>query len=221
MGLYGRYVVPFLINASMRSKEVTAQRKEVVPRARGRVLEVGIGSGLNLPFYGPEVTELDGVDTSPELLRHARRRAAAARFPVRLHPGSAERLPFPDGTFDTAVMTWTLCSIPDPEAALREVRRVLRPAGRLLFVEHGRSPEPAVATWQRRIEPVWRRVSGGCHLTRKVDELIRAAGFQLDSVVTGYMPGPRVFTFRYQGDARASPGLRAQGVRSEAHSLER
>jgi len=206
MGLYGRYVVPFLINASMGSKEVTAQRTEVVPRARGRVLEVGIGSGLNLPFYGPEVTELDGVDPSPELLRHARRRAAAARFPVRLHPDSAERLPFPDGTFDTAVMTWTLCSIPDPEAALREVRRVLRPAGRLLFVEHGRSPEPAVARWQRRLEPVWRRVSGGCHLTRKVDDLIRAAGFQLDSVATGYLPGPRVFTFQYQGDARASSG---------------
>jgi len=206
MGLYGRYVVPFLINASMQSKEVTARRTEVVPRARGRVLEVGIGSGLNPPFYGPEVVELDGVDPSPELLRQARRRAAAARFPVRLHPGSAERLPFPDGTFDTAVMTWTLCSIPDPEAALREIRRVLRPAGRLLFVEHGRSPEPAVARWQRRLEPVWRRVSGGCHLTRKVDDLVRAAGFQLDSVATGYMPGPRVFTFRYEGDARASPG---------------
>jgi ubiquinone/menaquinone biosynthesis C-methylase UbiE len=206
MSLYGRYIVPFLINASMRSKEVTAQRTELVPQARGRVLEVGIGSGLNLPFYGPEVMEVDGVDPSPELLRQARRRAAVARFPVRLHPDSAERLPFPDGTFDTAVMTWTLCSIPDPEAALREVRRVLRPAGRLLFVEHGSSPEPAVATWQRRLEPVWRRVSGGCHLTRKVDDLVRAAGFRIDSLATGYLPGPRVFTFRYQGDARASPG---------------
>jgi ubiquinone/menaquinone biosynthesis C-methylase UbiE len=117
LGLYGRYVVPFLINASMSSKKVTEQRTELVPRARGRVLEVGIGSGLNLPFYGPEVAELDGVDPSPELLRQARRRATAARFPVRLHAESAERLPFPDGIFDTAVMTWTLCSIPEPETA--------------------------------------------------------------------------------------------------------
>jgi len=205
MSLYGRYVVPFLIHASMRNKDLAALRAELIPRARARVLEVGIGSGLNLPFYGPEVTELDGVDPSPQLLRKARGRAAAARFPVRFHTGSAERLPFPDVTFDTAVMTWTLCSIPDPEAALREIHRVLRPDGRLLFVEHGQSPDPGVATWQRRLEPAWRLFTGGCHLTRRVDALIRGAGFQLDSLDTGYVPGPRVFTFGYQGDARASP----------------
>jgi ubiquinone/menaquinone biosynthesis C-methylase UbiE len=206
MGLYGRYVVPFLINASMRNKDLTPRRSEVVGGARGRVLEVGIGPGLNLPFYGAQVTELDGVDPSPELLREARRKAAAPRFPVRFHQESAERLPFPDGTFDTAVMTWTLCSIPDPEAALREVRRVLKPAGRLLFVEHGFSPDPGVAKWQRRLEPAWRRFAGGCHLTRRIDEMVRAAGFHLDSVATGYMPGPRPFTFNYQGEASASRG---------------
>jgi SAM-dependent methyltransferase len=207
MGIYRRHILPTLINVSMRNKELTARRTEIVPQARGHVLEVGIGSGLNLPFYGAEVTALDGVDASPELLHQARGRAKTVRFPVRLHETSAEHLAFQDGTFDTAVMTWTLCSIADPDKALHELRRVLKRSGRLLFVEHGWSPEPAVARWQRRLEPGWRRISGGCHLTRKVDELIRAAGFQLDRVATGYLRGPRVFAwgvFTYQGEAHVT-----------------
>jgi ubiquinone/menaquinone biosynthesis C-methylase UbiE len=173
------------------------------------VLEVGIGSGLNLPFYGADVVELDGVDPSPELLRRAQRRAKTLALPVRLHEASATQLPFSDGTFETAVMTWTLCSISEPEQALRELRRVLKPSGRLLFVEHGSSPDPGVAKWQRRIEPAWARLSGGCHVSRRMDELIRSAGFLLDDLSTGYLPGPRPFTFTYQGQARVSSPIGA------------
>jgi ubiquinone/menaquinone biosynthesis C-methylase UbiE len=209
MGLYRKYIVPILINASMQNKELAARRRQLVPQARGRVLEVGIGSGLNLPFYGADVVELDGVDPSPELLRRAQRRAKTLALPVRLHEASATQLPFSDGTFETAVMTWTLCSISEPEQALRELRRVLKPSGRLLFVEHGSSPDPGVAKWQRRIEPAWARLSGGCHVSRRMDELIRSAGFLLDDLSTGYLPGPRPFTFTYQGQARVSSPIGA------------
>ena len=206
MGFYRRCVLPALIRLSMRNRELTARRKEIVPKARGRVLEIGIGPGLNLPFYGADVSELDAVDPSPELLRTARDTATAVSFPVRLHEGSAEQLPFAAGTFDTAVMTWTLCSIPDPAKALREIRRVLKASGRLLFVEHGLSPDPAVAKWQRRLEPAWLRLSGGCHLSRKIDDLVRAAGFRIDHATAGYLPSPRLFAwgaFTYEGEARS------------------
>src|SRR4029077_13698990 len=146
--------------------------------ARGLVLEVGVGSGLNLRFYSRTVDRVFGIDLSPELLRLAHERTADAVVPVSLLRASAEHLPFADAGFDTVVMTWTLCSIPNPIAALTEMRRGLRPGGRLLFVEHGLSPEIRTARWQRRLTPYWKRISGGCHLDRKTDDLIRTAGFQ-------------------------------------------
>jgi ubiquinone/menaquinone biosynthesis C-methylase UbiE len=142
-----------------------------------------------------------GLDPSPQLLRLASRRAADAVVPVSLLRGSAEQDPFADAVFDTIVMTWTLCSIPNPIAALTEMRRVLRPGGRLIFVEHGLSPEIRTARWQHWLTPYWKRISGGCHLDRKTDDLIRRAGFQIEAVETDYMKGPKPWTFMYQGSA--------------------
>ena len=204
--IYRRYVLPPLVGFAMKYKDLTAKRAEMMPLARGRVLEVGIGSGLNLPFYGEAVERLDGVDPSAELLRQARERAKEVSFPVELHEASAEKLPLDDRCIDTAVMTWTLCSIAAPDAAMQELRRVLKPTGMLLFAEHGLSPEPKVAAWQRRLDPCWTRLAGGCHLNRRIDELIRSSGFELTDVTTGYLPGLRLMawgTYMYQGRARA------------------
>jgi ubiquinone/menaquinone biosynthesis C-methylase UbiE len=202
MGFYERWIVPRLLDLAMRNRLLDDYRQRTIETARGLVLEVGVGSGLNLPLYGSAVTRVVGLDPSPELLRLASNRTADAVVPVSLLRGSAEHVPFRDAVFDAIVITWTLCSIPNPIAALTEMRRVLRPGGRLIFVEHGLSPEIRTARWQHRLTPYWRRISGGCHLDRKMEELIRAAGFQIDAVETGYMTGPKPWTFMYQGSAK-------------------
>ncbi len=204
MSLYDRRVLPRLLDLVMRQETLAGYRARTVAAAHGDVLEVGIGSGLNLQFYGKAVSHLTGIDPSAELLAMAERRTAGAPCPVVLVQASAEALPLDDHAIDTVVMTWSLCSIPDPAAALAEMRRVLRPGGRLLFVEHGLAPEPSVRKWQNRLTPCWRHVGGGCHLNRKMDDLIRAAGFEIVSLDTGYMTGPRLLTFLYQGSA--TPG---------------
>ena len=165
------------------------------------MLEIGVGSGLNFAFYGNQVETVFGIDPSLRLLTLARRRAAAAGIHADLLLGSATAIPLADGSVDSIVMTWTLCSIPEPLAALREMRRILKPGGKLLFVEHELSPEPAVERWQHRLTPVWRHIAGGCHLDRKMDDLIRVAGFRVDALETGYMKGPNPWTFMYQGSA--------------------
>ena len=201
MGFYEKLVVPRLINMAMRNTRLASYRQETIGAARGLVLEIGVGSGLNLPIYGPAVDSVCGIDPSPELLRLASQRLGYASVPVSLIRASAEQLPFSDAVFDTLVMTWTLCSIPNPNAALHEMRRVLKAGGRLLFVEHGLSPEPRIIRWQHRLTPCWKRIGGGCHLDRKMDDLIRAAGFGVDALETGYMKGPKPFAFMYQGAA--------------------
>lgn len=201
MGFYERRIVPRLLELTMQNRLLDHYRHQTVASARGLVLEVGVGSGLNLPLYGSAVTRVVGLDPSLDLLRLASKRAADAIVPVLLLRASAENLPVADAVFDTIVMTWTLCSIPNPMAALTEMRRVLRPGGRLIFVEHGLSPEIRTARWQRRLTPYWKYFSGGCHLDRKTDDLIRAAAFQVDAVETGYMKGPKLWTFMYQGSA--------------------
>ena len=198
MGLYQRYVLPRLIDLTMSSRDLAPYRARTIAAARGRVLEIGVGSGLNLPLYGADVTEIVAVDPSAELLAFARRQADRR---TTLVPASAEALPFADASFDCVVTTWTLCSIRDAAQALREVRRVLAPGGRLLFAEHGLAPEPGVARWQHRLTPCWRCLAGGCHLDRKIDDLIAAAGFQLDRVETGYLRARTPFTYMYQGAA--------------------
>jgi ubiquinone/menaquinone biosynthesis C-methylase UbiE len=201
MGFYERWIVPRLLDLAMRNRVLDPYRQRTIETAQGLVLEVGVGSGLNLPLYGPAVTHVFGLDPSPELLRLASRLAADVVIPVSLLRASSENLPVADAVFDTIVITWTLCSIPNPVAALTEMRRVLRPGGRLIFVEHGLSPETRIARWQHRLTPYWKQISGGCHLDRKTDDLIRAAGFQVDAVETGYMTGPKPWTFMYQGSA--------------------
>lgn len=201
MTLYDRYLLPRLIHLAMRDKRATERRMALIPQAQGAVLEIGIGSGLNLPFYTPAVKRLYGIDPSKTLLAMARKRARKAPFPVILLAQSAERLPLMDASIDTVVSTWTLCSIPDVDTALREMKRVLRPGGRLLFVEHGASPDPAVHAWQQRLNPIWKTFAGGCHLNRRIDQLVRAAGFGIGALEAGYLRGPRLLTYTYQGSA--------------------
>jgi ubiquinone/menaquinone biosynthesis C-methylase UbiE len=201
MGIYGRLIVPRLIELAMRNKALAGYRQQIVGAARGLVLEIGIGSGLNLPLYGSAVDRVYGIEPSPELLDRARERVVDASIPVWLVRASAEQLPFSRSAFDTLVMTWTLCSISNPSAALNEMRRVLKPGGRLLFVEHGLSPEARIMRWQHWLTPCWKRIGGGCHLDRKMDDLIQAAGFRVDKLETGYMKGPKPWTFMYQGIA--------------------
>jgi ubiquinone/menaquinone biosynthesis C-methylase UbiE len=201
VNFYDRWILPPILDLAMRQNQLQKYRREVVAAAHGRVLEVGIGSGLNFPLYGRQVETVVGIDPSPRLLAIARRRADAAGVRAELLQGSATAIPLADSTIDTVVMTWTLCSIADPLAALREMRRVLKPDGKLLFVEHGLSPEPRVERWQHRLTPIWCHVAGGCHLDRKMDDLIRSAGFDLAEFRTEYASGPRPIAYMYLGRA--------------------
>lgn len=202
MNFYEHWVLPPVLDLVMRQRPLQKYRREVVAEANGRVLEVGVGSGLNFPHYGKRVEMVFGIDPSPRLLAIARRRAAEAGVRAEFLQGSATAIPLADKTMDTVVMTWTLCSIPDPLAALREMRRVLKPDGQLLFVEHGLSPESGIERWQHRLTPIWRHVAGGCHLDRKMDELIRSAGFDILKLRTEYAEGPRPMTYMYLGYAQ-------------------
>jgi ubiquinone/menaquinone biosynthesis C-methylase UbiE len=200
MSLYARYVVPRLVDFGMRHKSAAQIRSGLIPLAEGTILEVGIGSGLNLPFYSSRASSVCGVDPSLELLDMARKRAKATSMPVTFLAQSAEEtLPLEEQSVDTVVVTWSLCSIPDPLKALRQVRRVLRSTGQLLFVEHGLAPDARVRTWQNRINPLWRRIGGGCNLNRKIDDLIRSAGFEIRELEMKYLPGPKPLTYTYRG----------------------
>ena len=200
MGLYAEHILPHVIDFAMRYPEARARRAVVVPQARGRVLELGIGSGLNLPFYGA-VSALDAIDPSVRLLDMTEKKLAGIPFRVALHRASAEQLPFESHTFDTVLTTWTLCSIPEVGQALKEVCRVLKPGGRLLFIEHGAAPDESVRRWQQRIDPVWTRFAGGCHLDRPMDSLIGSAGLRVEGLLARYLEGPRFVTYTYEGSA--------------------
>ncbi|HXX22759.1 MAG TPA: class I SAM-dependent methyltransferase [Terriglobia bacterium] len=203
MSFYSKHILPHLTDAVMRNKEAVRLRAAWIPRARGEVLEIGIGSGLNLPFYSSEVQRVYGVDPSIELQRMARQRATAGLEKAEFLTQSAEEpLPLASASIDTVVVTWTVCSIPNAALALQEMKPVLKASGRLIFIEHGRAPNPAVAVWQERLTPVWKRISGGCHLNRRIDELIMEAGFQIADLRTCYLAGPRPMTYTYQGVAQ-------------------
>jgi ubiquinone/menaquinone biosynthesis C-methylase UbiE len=206
MNWYERHVLPHLLDFACGLKPMRKQREKVVPKAKGVVLEIGMGSGLNLPHYeAGKIVSLTGLDPALELPAKALKRLAATQLKVDLLPVGAEGIPLPDDSVDTIVMTYTLCTIPDPQAALKEMRRVLKPDGKLLFCEHAQAPDESVRRWQDRLQPVWGKLAGGCHLNRNITELLRSAGFAFDDLQTMYVPGPKPFTYNVWGQAYRDP----------------
>lgn len=190
MNLWERYVVPPLIAMACGARPIEYQRRKVVPLAEGRVLELGFGSGLNLPHYDPgKVSRLFALEPAPGMLVRARKAAAHAPVPVEILPEKAEDLSIGAASVDTVVVTFSLCTIPDPVSALNAARKALRPGGRLLFCEHGLAPDPEVARSQRRIEPFWKAIAGGCHLCRDISGIVGESGFRAESVESMYLPG--------------------------------
>jgi len=205
MNLYDRYLLPYLIDVACGIKPVQRQRAKLVPRATGRVLEIGIGTGRNLPFYDKsKLEELYGLDPAGQMHRLARKRMQISGIDMHLLTLSAEEIPEPDASFDTLVMTFTFCSIPEPVKAVKEMKRVLKPEGRLLFCEHGLAPDASVQKWQRRLTPIWKPLAGGCHLDRDIPALLREGGFRIAELETLYLPGPKPLTFNYWGTALAA-----------------
>ena len=204
MGFYEKRILPKLIDSACGTKPTRRQREKVVPQAEGRVLEIGIGSGLNLPHYdAARVTHLFGLEPSPEMRQIATERVGQLRFPFEFIDLPGEEIPLEADSVDTVVTTFTLCTIPDAHTALEGMRRVLKPGGRLLFCEHGEAPDAGVLKWQNRINPVWQKIGGGCNLNRRIFTLIEEAGFTLEQADSMYLPGtPRVFGFNYWGVAR-------------------
>lgn len=203
--IYTRRVLPYLLDFACGLSPIARQRRKVIPQAAGQVLEIGIGTGLNLPFYDRDkVQKLVGVDPALEMHALARRRSLRLGLPVELLQLSAEQLPAASGSFDTVTCTYSLCSITDPYEALREMRRVLKPGGKLLFAEHGLTPDAPVAGWQARLEPYWSRIAGGCRLTRDVPRLLREAGFKAE-LEAGYVAWPRLLAYNFVGVATAAP----------------
>jgi len=200
MGFYSERIMPRLIAAGMRNKTMMSYRSHIPALASGTVLELGIGSGLNFPYYTGNVTRLYGLEPSALLRAEAADAAREASFPVELLAAGAERIPLESGSVDTVVSTWTLCSIPDLPAALAEARRVLRPGGQLLFFEHGRAPDTAVSRWQDRLAPVFRGLAG-CNPNRQIDADIIAAGFRMLELERSYLEGPRFISWHFVGQA--------------------
>lgn len=200
MRVYDRYILPHLIDFACGMGAVMKARSQLVPLAQGRVLEIGIGSGLNLSFYDPQrVAVVVGVDPSADMQRLARERAARCQVPVEMIALELGQIQAADASFDDIVCTFTLCTIPDAIAALREMRRVLKPGGRLLFCEHGLAPDLPVVRWQKRLTPLWKPLAGGCHLDRDIPALIGAGGFHIRELSTGYLKGPKPMTYVYRG----------------------
>lgn len=202
MGLYASYIFPRLMDRVMRGQEFQRLRTDLLKSAQGEVLEIGLGTGLNLACYPPRVLRLRAVDPAPLLPELVATRSAAVPFPVEITHLSAERLPYEAGVFDCVVSTWTLCTIPDPIEALREVRRVLKSTGRLLFLEHGRSNDARTAAWQDRLNPLQNVIGCGCNLNRRIDQLISKAGLHILQLDRFVMEGvPRIGGELYRGIA--------------------
>lgn len=202
MVIYEKYLLPRIVNFACGLKPTMKQRQKVVPLAEGRVLEIGIGSGLNLPFFtSSKVKHLWGLDPSRETWALARDKYRKCEFDVEFIEASAEDIPLDRGSADTVLVTYTICTIPDAISALREARRVLKPGGSLLFCEHGRAPDESVLRWQNRINPLWKKIGGGCNLNRPIPELIEQAGFRIRNMDTMYIPGWKPASFNYWGTA--------------------
>lgn len=203
MGFYAEQVLPRLQDKVMDRKDMREVRARVTSALSGEVVEIGFGTGLNTQYYPAGLAKIAAVEPSTLCMRIAQPRIANASAKVELAGLTGEVLDLPSATFDAALSTWTLCTIPNVDAALAEIRRVLKPGGSLHFVEHGHAPDTAVANWQARIEPPWKHIAGGCHLTRRIPELIEQAGFHVDALDTYYMKGePKMFGYTYEGVAR-------------------
>lgn len=201
---YERNLLPYLIDLSCSVSPLRKQRMKVIPQAHGRVLEIGIGTGLNMPFYDRALVKMIvGVDPALRMHRLALKRSRQAGLHVEVIGLSAERIPVEDASFDTVVCTYTLCTIPDPIAALKEMRRTLKPGGKLLFSEHGKAPDENVLKWQTRLQPYWKKVAGGCMLNRDIPSLLEEAGFK-PNAQSRYIPGPKILSYHYWGAAAAA-----------------
>ena len=202
MGLYDTYVLPHLVGLACSSGDIAKQRRKVVPFATGRVLEVGMGPGLNLAFYDRSKVELVwGLEPSEGMRRKAAPVLEASDLDVRWLDVSGEEIPLDDHSVDTVVLTYTLCTIAGWEQALGQMRRVLKPGGRLLFSEHGEAPDDGVRRWQHRIDPVWTRLAGGCHIIRPIPEMIESTGFEFIDVESAYLPGAKFAAYHSWGTA--------------------
>lgn len=205
MGLYSHYILPRALDIACSNGAVAEIRRAIVPEAEGTVVEVGIGSGLNLPHYDPaKVTKVVGIDPDDQLWRRAGKRRRDRGFAIERLGSSAESIALDSGVADTVVVTFSLCSIPMPVEALVEMRRVLKPGGRLLFAEHGLAPDERVVRWQRRLDPIWGRIAGGCHLSRPILRLLQDAGWRPDRVDQSYLRGPKPMSYVYRGSAVAA-----------------
>lgn len=200
MGFYDDKILPHLIDFACGMGHVMKTRAQVVPMAEGRVLEIGIGTGLNLSFYDTQkVSAIVGVDPAAQMQTLARQRADNIGIPVEMVALELGQIQAADASFDSIVCTFTLCTIPDPLAALQEMRRVLKPGGKFLFSEHGRAPDAGVRAWQNRITPLWKPLAGGCHLNRDIPALLSAGGFHIREVQSSYLPGPPPMTWVWRG----------------------
>jgi len=202
MGFYNRHILPRCLDMACGVSPIEKQRVKIIPQAKGRVVEIGIGSGLNLPHYDAAlVTSVTGIDPDEHIWNRSEERRAAVSFPVDRTGLSGEDIPLEDDVADTVVVTYSLCTIPDPVKALKEMRRVLKPTGEILFCEHGRAPDAKVAKWQNRIDPVWKKIAGGCHSGRDIPALLKAADLNIQHMEERYIPGPKVLGYNYWGIA--------------------
>ena len=201
MGLYDKYILPKFLNCVCGSKPINYQRQKVVPLAKGKVLDIGIGSGLNIPFYNSDkIDKVIGIDPSHELIELAKELANDSKASIELVIGSAESIPYPDNFFDTVLVTYTMCTIPNVAIANKEMWRVLKDDGRLIFCEHGLAPDKKISKWQNRIDPFWGKIAGGCHLNRDIQKLITDAGFSFESLDKMYIPStPKFAGYNYWG----------------------
>jgi len=201
LGLYDKYILPKFLNCACGSKPINYQRQKVVPLAKGKVLDIGIGSGLNIPFYNlDKIDKVIGIDPSHELIDLAKELANDCKASIELVIGSAESIPYPDNFFDTVLVTYTMCTIPNVAIAIKEMWRVLKDDGRLIFCEHGLAPDKKISKWQNRIDPFWGKIAGGCHLNRDIQKLITDAGFSFESLDKMYIPStPKFAGYNYWG----------------------
>ena len=203
MRFYDEKILPHVIHLACGTKPILKQRQKVVPQAEGNILEIGMGSGINLAYYNPsKIKKLWGLEPSVGMRKKAEPRLQAVPFEVEWLGLKSEEIPLEDNSIDTVVLTYTLCTIPDTLAAVKQMRRVLKPGGKLLFSEHGKAPDSIVQKWQERVNPVWKRIAGGCHLNRDIPRLLLDGGFDVRQLNTMYLPGtPRIAGFTYWGYA--------------------